>query len=375
VQRSVILLHSKKRIYADCGYKRNKAFVPPSKILKGGNNMVKRIVSVLMAVILIALILAGCGAERSTKSQAVTGNEMAVAEVKGDAGWSDSNLDAAPAESEAAEAAAENSAAKATALTGSGQASQSVSNAILSQRKIIRNANLTIEVDSFDEAYSKINSFILGIGYISQSNVTTERVFVDSVQKPVKSGVIVLRVDKDKFDRVLSDVKGLGDVLSESMNTDDVTEKYFDVDSRLRLLRYEESRLEEYLRKVSDPDTIFKTESRLTDIRHEIEGLTGTLKKLDDLVELSTITINLKEKMPEGAKWGTTRSYGNRLADSFKDSVEGVVRFCGDLLILIVQILPVIFLLGLFALAVLAVYRRVGKNLKLPKNKDDDKGI
>jgi hypothetical protein len=336
--------------------------------------MVKRIVNALIAAIFIALILAGCGAgKQSTKSQAVAGNEMAVAvEAKGSAGSADSKMDVAPTVSEAVDTAAADSAAEATALTGSGRVSQSVSNAILSQRKIIRNANLTIEVDRFDEAYSKINSFILGIGYISQSNVTTERVFVGSVQKAVKSGVIVIRVDKDKFDKVLSDVKGLGDVLSESMNTDDVTERYFDVDSRLRLLRYEESRLEEYLRKISDPDTIFKTESRLTDIRHEIEGLTGTLKKLDDLVELSTITINLNEKMPEGAKWAATRSYGNRLADSFKDSIEGVVRFCGDLLILIVQVLPVIFLLGLFALAVLAVYRKIGKNLKLPKKKDDD---
>jgi hypothetical protein len=339
--------------------------------------MVKRIASVLMAAILAAYILAGCAAgSKSTKSQAVTTNEMASAvEAKGSEGSgaqaqaADSKRDVAPS---APKEAAADSTAEATALTGTGQASQSVSNAILAQRKIIRNANLTIEVDKFDEAYSKINSFILGIGYITESNVTTERVFVNSEQKAVKRGVIVLRVDKDKFDRVLGDVKGLGDVLNENMSTDDVTERYFDVDSRLRLLRYEESRLEEYLRKISDPDTIFKTESRLTDIRHEIEGLTGTLRKLDDLVELSTITINLNEKMPEGARWAANRSYGSKLADSFKDSIKGVVSFCGDLLILLVQMLPVLFLLALFALAVLAVYRKILKNVRLSKKKDDD---
>ena len=53
---------------------------------------------------------------------------------------------------------------------------------------------------------------------------------------------------------------------------------------------------EEIFEKVEDPDIIFKTEKQLTEIRHEIETLTGTLNKLNDLVELSTITINMDEK-------------------------------------------------------------------------------
>ena len=122
-----------------------------------------------------------------------------------------------------------------------------------------------------------------------------------------------------------------------NIKSDDVTDKFFDIESRLRLLKYEESRLEEYLKKITDPDTIFKTEARLMEIRHEIESLTGNLNKLSNLVQLSTITINMSEKIPAGEKAG---SYWQRLASGFTESFKGVVGFCAESLIVVVAALP-----------------------------------
>jgi uncharacterized protein (UPF0333 family) len=324
--------------------------------------MKKRVFSLLLAVILITALIAGCGARsKSAKSE---------------------SYDAAPQEAPAAEAMAPNEdvatqsnasmgrgdvspeeAAGATAITGSGVASQNVSNAILSQRKIIQKANVTIEVDNFDAAYGKINTFILGVGFIQESNINTEKVYTEDDFKLYKKGVIVIRVDKDEFQKVLSDVKGLGTVFNENIGADDVTERYFDVESRLRLLKYEESRLEDYLKKLEDPDKIFRTESRLTDIRHEIESLTVNLRKLSDLVELSTITINMSEKIPGKDEPGLLKSktYGGRLLGNFLNSVKGVVSFCGELLIILVQVLPVLVLIGLFVILIIYVYRKVSK--------------
>jgi len=330
-----------------------------------------RVLCLLLAVVLLFTVFAGCGARTKSEDRAASFSR-AEAPMKAENGRNQSYDSGAVAEAKAdAKPAAEPEMAEeayaaedATAITGSGSASQSVSNAVLAQRKIIRNANVTVEVDNFDVAYGKINTFILGTGYISQSNISTEKVYVDKEQKLVKRGVIVVRVDKEKFDKVLSDIKGLGSVLNEITGTDDVTEKYFDVESRLRLLRFEESRLEEYLKKLNDPDTIFKTESRLTDIRHEIEGLTGTLRKLNDLIELSTITININEKVPGygNSEPPKPKGYGDRLLGNFLDSIKGAVNFCGELLIILVQALPVLILLGAFVLLVLFIYRKISRN-------------
>lgn len=267
-----------------------------------------------------------------------------------------------------------------TALTSTSESSSSINNSILSQRKIIRNANITVEVENFDTAYGKIEYIISNVGYVQESKISKVKHYVDSKEILVTNGVIIIRVDADKFNSILKDVKGLGLLTDENIKTDDVTEKFFDIESRLRLIRYEESRLEEYLKKIEDPDTIFKTESRLTDIRHEIEQLTGTLNKLSDLVELSTITINMNEKIPKSTSKPIEPSYLSKLKDNFLSSLSGVIDFLGNLLIVIVAALPVLVIIGIMLLILYFLNKKFLKNRieklkKIPtktENNDDN---
>ncbi|NLD50781.1 MAG: DUF4349 domain-containing protein [Clostridiaceae bacterium] len=257
-----------------------------------------------------------------------------------------------------------------TALTGNGQPNPSSINPIIDQRKIIRNANLTVEVENFDKAYGMIEYIISGIGYVQETKISNRKHYVDSKEVLVPNGVIIIRVDAEKFNDVLKDVKGLGTILDENIKTDDVTEKFFDLESRLRLLKYEQTRLEEYLNKITDPDIIFKTESRLTDLRHEIEGLTGTLNKLGNLVKLSTITININEKTPQAQKKEGT-SYWGKLSGNFIDSLAGVIEFCANFLVVLAAALPVLVFMGIIIFLTVLVYRKFFRNkIKLVSNKN-----
>ena len=47
--------------------------------------------------------------------------------------------------------------------------------------------------------------------------------------------MIVIRVARKSSTLFLGNIKGLGNVLEENIYTDDVTDKYFDVDSRLKI--------------------------------------------------------------------------------------------------------------------------------------------
>lgn len=351
--------------------------------------MFKRFFGISMAVVLMISIFAGCGA--ATKNSASTdnameqgapaanaGNKVGVTfgeaadiygtdekdgEVKGDAGSY-----TAPEEPQAPSVA--------DSLAGNGNTIENVANAILAERKIIRSANLTIEVENFDEACNNINSMILGIGIIQESNISTERVYVKDQLKLIKSGTIVLRVNKDKFDSVVNNLKGIGDVYNQAINGQDVTDKYVDTESRLRLLRLEQNRLEAYLMKLDDLDKIFRTESRLTEIRQEIESLTGNLNKMSSLVELSTITITMNEKHPDSGQKPKPVTYGQKLLDNLKSSLEGVVTFLGELLIIVVAAIPVLLLLGLFILLGVFIYRRIPKKsneVVTPIKKDSSK--
>lgn len=336
--------------------------------------MLKRITGIFLAVVLMITVFAGCAskadygqateaAPRASSAQSANKISATFSEsiAKDEAAGAEMDV-ASPAESPAAEPTAAEGFEAADSLAGSGASAVDVSNAILNERKIIRSANLTIEVENFDSAFNNIESIILGIGIVQETNINTERVYVEDELKLVKSGTIVLRVDKSKFDSVIGKLKGIGDVFNYTTNGQDVTDQYVDVESRLRLLRMEQSKLEAYLAKLDDLDKIFKTESRLTDIRFEIESLTGNLNKLNSLVELSTITITMNEKRPGYDPKPLT--YGDRLLNSIKDSLLEVVEFLGDLLIFLVAAIPVLLLIGLFVLIGFSIYRRISRKRK-----------
>lgn len=249
---------------------------------------------------------------------------------------------------------------KADSLTGIGNLTDDITNPILDERKIIRSANLTIEVENFDTAFSSIETIITGIGFVQETNINTDRVYDNGEVKFYRSGTIVLRVDRSRFDSVLNKLRGIGDVYNYTTTGEDVTEQYYDIESRLRLLKLEQEKIEAYLAKLSDLDEIFKAESKLTDIRYQIESLTGKLNKLSSLVDLSTITINLYEKRPGSEAKPLT--YGEKLLESLKESLLNVVEFLGDLLLFIVSAIPALILLGLLILIGVAVYRRITRN-------------
>lgn len=329
--------------------------------------MNKRIIGVFLAVLLILSVLAGCGSGKSGSTAAARGSgevapradiefgkpvtaETTVAATDGDVSLEFSGDKSVEGE--------------APSLVGGAGLSSEVTNAILNERKMIRSANITVEVENFDEAYGELNTILLGIGFIQETNINTEKVAVDNKQKLVKSGTIVIRVDKNKFDSVLNNIKGIGEVYNWSISGQDVTNQYIDVESRLRLLKLEEEKLVSYIEKLTDLEQIFKMESQLTDIRQQIESLTVNLKKMSDLVELSTIDINIREKYPGQVEPAKEKTYGERLLDNLTDSLKGVVNFCGELLIILVAALPVLILLGVIAMIVIFIYRRIPKKVR-----------
>lgn len=327
--------------------------------------MNKRFIGILLVVILMFSVFAGCGSAKSGQSTA--NYDVAPAQANDSYAYKGERDVKAPEESQAATTSGNASYTMAggseavDSIGGGGNASQNVTNKILSERKVIRSANVTVEVENFDEAYGKIDTMILGIGFIQSTNINSEKYFVEDKQKLLRRGTIIIRVDRDKFDNVLNSLKGIGEVLSWNINGEDVTDKFFDTESRLRLYRIEEGKLEEYLKKLNDLDQIFKTESRLTEIRYQIESLTGTLNKMSDLVDLSTIAITMNEKRPGSDDPVKPQTYGQKLLYNFLESIKGVSGFMGDFIIVVVAAIPILILIGLFVFIAILIYRKIPK--------------
>jgi hypothetical protein len=237
------------------------------------------------------------------------------------------------------------SAGPASGIVATGYDGKSANLDILAQRKVIRNANLKLEVDEFYTSYGNLQSMITGIGFIQESNIHRDYYTFEGERRSRITGDITIRVDARHFDNILNDVKGLGEVIDDRIYSTDVTDQFFDTEGRLRILKIEYEYLEEYMRSLKDPDSIFKTRMRMTELQTEIERLTGTLNKWSDLVELSTIYIRLEEKYPEEMTLKKTNTYWDRLKNSIKNSLTGIVDAFGDLVIEYIQLfsLPLTF--------------------------------
>lgn len=341
--------------------------------------MKNRLLGIFLMLGVLLVVFSGCGAAKSA-SQAAKSTSAPMYNQNAETSGSNVSVEAQDGLARAGlsstngkmKSSSENAADNAATVTGTGEISRPVSNPILDERKIIRNANVAVEVEDFDKAYEKLEFMIAGIGYVQETKINKEKHYITDKEVLKTKGTIIIRVDAEKFGDVLKGVKGLGILLDENIKSDDVTDQFFDIESRLRLIRYEESRLEEYLKKITDPDTIFKTEARLTEIRHEIESLTGNLNKLSNLVQLSTITINMSEKIP-AAENIKEKSYWQKLASSFTESFKGVVRFCGEFIIVVVGAFPVLVLIFLIAFTAFVIYKKfVMKHIKFKTQKDKD---
>ena len=108
-------------------------------------------------------------------------------------------------------------------------------------------------------------------------------------------GTIVIRVPARSFERALTDLEALGEVQSENVTGQDVTQEFVDLEARLRNARSQEAVLLRLMDKASTVTDTIRVQGELQTVQLEIERLTGQLRYLEDQTSLGTLTVSLVE--------------------------------------------------------------------------------
>lgn len=169
--------------------------------------------------------------------------------------------------------------------------SESPSTPVDAKRKLVRNAQVELEVIKFEDAVEQITAFAgEDRGYVATSG--SERQANGKLR-----GEVVVKVLPDRLDGFLLKLRGLGEVKNQTLGTEDVTKQYFDTDARLKNARVMEQRLVDILKtksnKVAD---LLQVEKELGRVREQIEQMQGELKYMDAQVAFASVTITLAEK-------------------------------------------------------------------------------
>ncbi|MFC1893096.1 DUF4349 domain-containing protein [Chloroflexota bacterium] len=202
------------------------------------------------------------------------------------------------------------------------------------ERLIIRSGNMSLVVEDVTSSRDEIARLAIGFGgYVVSSQIFGE--------EQELRGSISIRVPDDRFDQALSELRGLAvRVKSESTDSQDVTEEYIDLQSRLKNAEATESQYLALLEKATDVEDILRVYEHLSQIRREIEQLKGRIQYLERTSSMSLITVHLE---PEATAKALVRA-GWSVLETFKSAIRGLVtagQVLGTIAIWLIIFVPV----------------------------------
>ena len=282
----------------------------------------RSIITMILAIALLTLVGCGIGDESAT--------ELSTVENRDTGG----SQEMAP-DMTTSDGIAEEKAVSPSAPAGSNDVALDAA-----ERLIIRNKTMRIEVDDVDAAVATLEKLAADHGGV----ITAMQVATDD-ETPIYRydettysdgaalrGYVTIRVPADKYQAFLKGASGIGTVLYQAENANDVTQQHVDMTARLANLRAEEVRLREFFDAAKKVEEMLAIEQELSRVRGEIESLDAQVKYLERQAAMATVTIDLTEPKPlvrpSGDDWG----FGQAVTEGFRGAA-GVIRVAIALII------------------------------------------
>lgn len=166
----------------------------------------------------------------------------------------------------------------------------------MSERKIIKNASIDLEVADPEQSTRSIERLAEQFGgFVSNESLYRNGDGVDEVT----FATLQVRVPADRLVQFLDALKADAiEVRSLDVSTQDISEQYSDLEAQLRNLRSYEDELRLLLTEVRDrpeakPNDLLNVFENIRQVRGEIEQLEGRQRLLDSQVALATVQITL----------------------------------------------------------------------------------
>lgn len=202
--------------------------------------------------------------------------------------------------------------------------SQSMVEAV--NRKILRNANLALEVPDPSAAQRKITSIAESLGGFIVTSESKLRQTGDSGKQELEVNVVV-RVPAPQFGSALDQIRAQGSrVIEEKTTGQDVTEEFIDLEARIKTQKALELQFLEIMKQAYKVTDALEVQRQVAEVRTEIEKLEGRKRFLEDRASLSTITVSLQ---PPAAIAVSTSGFGRNIREAVADtSLSPVVSCC-----------------------------------------------
>lgn len=309
-----------------------------------------------ITILLTALLLVGCGNSSVTGQTDYASEKAGAAQVYDRAAYNDSGY------------ATEEMAVAEESISYEETPQVDVQD---NTRKLIRNVDMTVETEAFDELLQNVQSRITSFGgYVESSDVYNGSGYYDGYSN-LRSANLTARIPAEKLDEFLSLVSEMSNVTRKNESVTDVTLQYVDMQSHKEALLAEQKRLLELMEQAESIDDIISLESRLSEVRYQIESMESQLRTFDNQVSYSTVYLYVEEVK----KYTPVEEPGRlqKMTEGFVDSLQGVgngfLDFCIGFVIALPYLVVWAVVIAILVLIVRLIVKRSRKRQEIRNQK------
>lgn len=219
--------------------------------------------------------------------------------------------------------------------------------------RLMKEGNMGCEVKDYPSDLAKIKAIIAKYqGYIGSENEVKEayKIYND----------LVIRVSGEHFEKMMEDISKVADNVDfRRISATDVSEEYFDLETRIKTKKEVEKRYVEFLTRAKNIEEVLKVENELRVIREEIEVREGRLKFLQDRVAYSTLNLNVYQNLDYTGSITKKPGFFNKIGEGLVAGWRGIL----NIFVALVYLWPVWVLL---AAGLVWYIRRRRKNRQQP---------
>ncbi|MDX9846387.1 MAG: DUF4349 domain-containing protein [Tenuifilaceae bacterium] len=238
------------------------------------------------------------------------------------------------------------------------------SNAPAREQMLIKTAYLSLEVNSYEQYRAKVDSLAkIYKAWISSENMSTYDYRI--------SNNITIKVPAHSLESLTNELMAIAKrIENQRIETLDVTEEFIDNESRLKNHRAVEQKFIALLKRTDSIEQILQIESKLAEVRSQIESIEGRLKYLSTRVSFSDLNLYIYQKIDFKYVPEPMESFWERFKKSINKGWTGFIAF----VLFLFKLWPLwIVLVGLWF--VYKWYRDNRKPIKAKKKaKQKDKG-
>ena len=227
-------------------------------------------------------------------------------------------------------------------------------------RKLIKNITMRVETKEFDVFHAELNARIAAYGgYIQSSSVDGGSYYSKNYRR---YATVTARIPAEKLDVFISGVSEIANVTSRSESTNDVTLSYYDMESHVKALRSEYDTLIGILEKCTELKDVISVQSRITEVLYQIESYQSKLNNYDNLVEYSTVTMNISEVERETVV--DPETVGERISAGFSETMADISEDLEDFAVDFVVNLPYLLIWAVIITCVVVAFRTIVRRIR-----------